>query len=1038
MRQSRRILSLVAGRARPDLRRSMSMTTRRRSFQFTTLVGLFLCLFAAGLLGQQGQLFGLWSPLPSLPLTGGIGEANHTATLLGDGTILVAGGNSQAITPTASALTVASLYQPSQNGWFSLPNMATDRAYHGAALLQNLTSVLVAGGYSGTTAALSFNVGGACGIQNPLGGPGASTGFGTNTAELFDENMFSWTPAASMNSARAEFTLVRLLNGQILAPAGDWSGQTAEIYDPPSNTWSKTASMNGGRVGAATTLLPDGRVFVAGGNFGYNVGGIAINCPSDAEVYDPIANTWSGTGSMSKNRYHATATVVHVADGSWRVLVAGGFDGNDGNLPQLQTAELWDPSTNNFTPAASLSTPRGNHTATLLPNGQVLVAGGNVVLSNGSPLTTDFVEVYDPVADSWLTARSMNAARSGHTATLELGPGPTKVVVAGGYDAVGDGSAPTFLSSAELFQPTPIASQTSLFAGQTLPGTNNLSSCQQSGLESFVQSTTGSGTPTGFVTLFDNGGNPISAPLPLTNGEAIYNTPLTLGTHTITAFYAGDGAFSSSSSSLLTQQVVAPPIQVSGPGTAFFGDPVTLFASVPAGATSPYNFTWTAPNGTGVAICSIVTAGCIAGVPPSLGPNVFTVTGTDSTGCHLGTGTFTVNVVSGHFSVSAPTSVNSGTPFNFTVTALDNNNNILRSYNGTVHFTSTDPQATLPPNYTFAPADAGVHSFSATLVTGGNQTITATDTASASITGTSGPIFVIAPDFSISAPSPINVKVGGSENDIVTVTSLNGFNSPVTLTTSGAPSGVTTSFSSNPVSPASGGAATSTLTITIGPSVTPTTFSLTITGTSGSLTHSTVVSVIVSAALGPVAAVISKMRAASCIDNSGISGALTSKLNAAQASISAGDVQSAINALGALKNQIQAQAGKHISTTCSSGGVAFNSVSTLLIDVQSLIDSLKVGLIPDPITGYVVDGNGAGVAGAVVSVLDAGGNVVATATTDITGFYFFAAMSVLTPGSSYSVSVTGLPAGFTTSTPAMSSAFLWSGTGMTIGNFVLN
>jgi hypothetical protein len=106
--------------------------------------------------------------------------------------------------------------------------------------------------------------------------------------------------------------------------------------------------------------------------------------------------------------------------------------------------------------------------------------------------------------------------------------------------------------------------------------------------------------------------------------------------------------------------------------------------------------------------------------------------------------------------------------------------------------------------------------------------------------------------------------------------------------------------------------------------------------------------------------------------------------------------------------------------------------------VQSLLDSLKVGLIPDPITGYVVDGNGAGVAGAVVSVLDAGGNVVATATTDITGFYFFAAMSVLTPGSSYSVSVTGLPAGFTTSTPAMSPAFLWSGTGMTIGNFVLN
>lgn len=77
-----------------------------------------------------------------------------------------------------------------------------------------------------------------------------------------------------------------------------------------------------------------------------------------------------------------------------------------------------------------------------------------------------------------------------------------------------------------------------------------------------------------------------------------------------------------------------------------------------------------------------------------------------------------------------------------------------------------------------------------------------------------------------------------------------------------------------------------------------------------------------------------------------------------------------------------------------------------------------------------------GVIGATVSILDAGGNMVATASTDITGYYFFATTGFLVPGSSYSVAVTGLPPGFATTPPA-SPAFAWSGTGMMVGNFVL-
>jgi hypothetical protein len=183
---------------------------------------------------------------------------------------------------------------------------------------------------------------------------------------------------------------------------------------------------------------------------------------------------------------------------------------------------------------------------------------------------------------------------------------------------------------------------------------------------------------------------------------------------------------------------------------------------------------------------------------------------------------------------------------------------------------------------------------------------------------------------------------------------------------------------------------------------------------------------------------VTELLSAGCIDNGGISNALTSKLSAVQAAINGGNFQTAINILTALKNQISAQAGKHIATSCTIRGVGINPATILLLDVQALIDSLRVSMIADPITGYVVNTSDVGVPGATLSILDAGGKTLAIASTDITGYYFFATTGVLVPGSSYTVAVTGLPAGFFTSTPAASPAFTWAGTGMMIGNFVLN
>src|SRR5206468_3490915 len=112
-----------------------------------------------------------------------------------------------------------------------------------------------------------------------------------------------------------------------------------------------------------------------------------------------------------------------------------------------------------------------------------------------------------------------------------------------------------------------------------------------------------------------------------------------------------------------------------------------------------------------------------------------------------------------HFTVSAPASATAGTPFSFTVTALDQFNNTATGYGGTVHFTSSDGAATLPADSTLT---LGAGTFSATLDTAGTQTITATDTTNSSIAGTSNPIAVAATaatHFAVSAPATVTPGV---------------------------------------------------------------------------------------------------------------------------------------------------------------------------------------------------------------------------------------------------------------------------------------
>ena len=178
-----------------------------------------------------------------------------------------------------------------------------------------------------------------------------------------------------------------------------------------------------------TTLLPNGKVLVAGG---YNSSQITASCELFTIPSPSDANTWSSTGSLPTARGQHTATLLP----NGKVLITGGI-GSIGNN-HLSSAVLYDPTAGTWSSTGSMSTARAYHTATLLPNGKVLVAGGD---SGSSYLSS--AELYDPTAGTWSSTGSMSTARVYHAATL-LPNG--KVLVEGGTR---DGS--NYLSSAELY-----------------------------------------------------------------------------------------------------------------------------------------------------------------------------------------------------------------------------------------------------------------------------------------------------------------------------------------------------------------------------------------------------------------------------------------------------------------------------------------------------------------------------------------------------------------------------------------------------------
>ena len=339
-----------------------------------------------------------------------------SVTSLGNGTILVAGGSYG-----DGAQASAWLYDPKSRSWLQTGSMAQDRVGHAATLLSD-GRVLVTGG--------SLSV-----FPESM-----------RPAELYDATSGTWTTVAPMEFPREHATATLLADGSVLV-AGGHACEIAERYDPGSDTWRRAGTMLDVTMDHTATLLDDGRVLVAGGrpdvfppdptdpcyeeraphpgetaspgfaeapsgDFGdiqFGWSGIAT-----AEVYDPATNAWARVAPMSVVRSDATATLL--SDGS--VLVAGGFsyprqEGDEVRPGMQQTAEVFDPVSGHWRATGSMATPRELFSATRLPDGSVLAAGG----CDGFRFTAT-AERYDPTARVWRAAGSMGDVRCNHDAVL--------------------------------------------------------------------------------------------------------------------------------------------------------------------------------------------------------------------------------------------------------------------------------------------------------------------------------------------------------------------------------------------------------------------------------------------------------------------------------------------------------------------------------------------------------------------------------------------------------------------------------------------
>ena len=380
-------------------------------------VAALLCLLTTTIIAQSPATFTATGSMTTPRIF-------HSATLLSDGRVLIAGGEKIAPPVVFTTLSNAEIYDPRTGIFTATGSMAAARLGHTATLLAN-GKVLIAGG------------------------AGAS-------AELYNPATGAFSPTGSMTTPRKFPTAALLANGKVLIAgggptAGAAPNRSAELYDPSTGIFSATGDMTWDTADTAT-LLPNGKVLITRGT-------PDVSPPYLAEVYDPSSGTFSPTGKMTMAHTQPTATVL--ANG--KVLIAGG-DVGDGDGPS-SVAELYDSATGTFTPTGRMITGREQDAASVLSNGTVLMAGGHNVYDSAIS-----AEIYDPVKGSFSSTAGLPGPRELHTATL-LQDG--RVLIAGG-DNENYWSPQTILATAELYiPPTPDSWQNAIAAMKSAAGADS-------------------------------------------------------------------------------------------------------------------------------------------------------------------------------------------------------------------------------------------------------------------------------------------------------------------------------------------------------------------------------------------------------------------------------------------------------------------------------------------------------------------------------------------------------------------------------------
>jgi hypothetical protein len=341
----------------------------------------------------------------------------HTASVLPNGKVLIAGGaRSTGLSDPRSILASAELYDPGTGTFSAAGDMTTSRKGHTATLLPD-GRVLIAGG-------------------------------GIPAAELYDPTTGTFTATGEMIAARSGHTAILLSNDKILIVGGYGSAgypnvAPAELYDPATGTFTPGGSYAGSGgcdFCAPANLLSDGKVLFAG--------------QYPAQLYDPVSGSFSLTGRMISD--HSPSTLLP----NGKVLFAGGE-----GLGRYSSAEVYDPATGTFASTGSMAWSRVWHSLSLLPDGTVLAAGGETDRCTGNPciftLSTASAELYDPLTGAFVATSDMAAPREIHTATL-LNDG--RVLIAGGVAYGGIDIFFGSLASAELYNPPVLVRAPLLFS----------------------------------------------------------------------------------------------------------------------------------------------------------------------------------------------------------------------------------------------------------------------------------------------------------------------------------------------------------------------------------------------------------------------------------------------------------------------------------------------------------------------------------------------------------------------------------------------